>query len=185
MRIGIDLDDVISDLLSELIDFYNKKYDDVAVREDIFTWDFFPKEIHENFASSGGYKNLKLIPEAKELLAFLNSIGEVSIITIRNEEYREETVKWLEENLHGLYKKENLYLTSGNKIEVCKKIGIQLLIDDSLRFTKQVADKGIYAILFDNRTPMFRNAEEHPKVYKAKSIEEVKKYVLMIKDIFD
>lgn len=184
LNIGIDLDDVIADLISGLIDSYNNKYHVKITREDIHGWDFFPQELYEEFRSNGGYKRLGLIPNARNLLSWLRRIGKVSIITWRSRDYREDTFFWLEKNLNGLYKRENVHFAGGSKLDLCRELRINLLIDDSVKHTKQVVENlGIYAILCNNGTPMYRNTEEHPRIYKAENIDEVKKYVLEVKSI--
>lgn len=184
MNIAVDLDDFLADLISELINVYNRKYNTNATKEDVCNWGFFLPEIHEEFKTSGGYRRLKSAPGAKDIISWLRTIGQVSIITIRSDDYRQDTYKWLEEKLPGLYEPENVHFTNGPKLDACQELGIELLIDDSVNHTRQVAENlGIYTILYNNGTPMFRNAEKHPKIYQAKNMDEVKKYVLEIKSI--
>lgn len=185
MKIGIDLDDVIVDFIGGLINYFNKKYHTNILREDIPNWNFFSTELYEEFKLSGGYRKLKLIPGAKEFFFWLKSIGEVSIITIRSEEYKQDTHALLEETIKELYEPGEVYLTNAKpKLDLCRKLDIHLLIDDSIIQTREVAEKlGIFAILYNNGTQMFGNAKKHPWVYQARNMDEVKKYVLEIKSI--
>ncbi|HIE44053.1 MAG TPA: hypothetical protein EYP78_04575, partial [Candidatus Omnitrophica bacterium] len=170
--------------LGELVSFSNKRFNATATRKDIHDWSFFPPELHYEFRHSGGYRRSRLLPGAKDFLSWLRSIVQVSIVTIRAEEYKPDTFEWLEENIPGLYEPENVHFTGGSKLDTYRRLGVALLIDDSVRHTKEVAENfGIYAILYNNGTPMFKNAENHPRIYKAENLDEVRRYVVEIKSL--
>lgn len=183
MNIGIDLDDVVFDLIGELLRIYNKKYKTNASRSMIQGWDFFPIEIYEEFKKSDGYKRLNLISNSKGFLYWARNIGNLFVVTTRSEEYREDTYRSLKEKLPEVFEQERIHFTPGSKLQVCKDLNIHLLIDDSIVHTKEAAENGIYAILYNNGTAMFEKFEIHPKIYKANNMEETKKCVLIVKSI--
>jgi len=181
LKIGLDLDDVITDLIGELLRIHNKKYKPKAERKDIQDWSFFTPEVQEEFWQGDGLKVLPLLPKAKDLVSWLRSRGELSIITMRSPEHREATLEWLVNNMPGLYESEKIYFTGGSKLSVCQQLGLQLLIDDSINHTRQVAEElGIYAIMYNNGTSIYQNASPHPLIYKAENIEQAKERVLDI-----
>lgn len=168
MRIGIDIDNVISNFSEELLNEYmlhDKKLNNTGiinenakfVRFGMFDWtedeekEFYQTNI-ERIA-----KNLKTIKDSKLIIDKLKEDGnEIYIITGRdNGEYpnpREMTINWLKEN--DIYY-DKLILTDTYddhaKTLECLKYGIEIMIDDSPRILSDVKKSGIRTLLFDSR----------------------------------
>lgn len=168
MRIGIDIDNVISNFTEELLNEYmmhDKKLNNKGiinenakfVRFGMFDWtedeekEFYQTNI-ERIA-----KNLKTIKDSKLIIDKLKEDGnEIYIITGRdNGEYpnpREMTINWLKEN--DIYY-DKLILTDTYddhaKTLECLKYGIEIMIDDSPRILSDVKKSGIKTLLFDSR----------------------------------
>lgn len=168
MRIGIDIDNVISNFTEELLNEYmmhDKKLNNKGiinenakfVRFGMFDWtedeekEFYQTNI-ERIA-----KNLKTIKDSKLIIDKLKEDGnEIYIITGRdNGEYpnpREMTINWLKEN--DIYY-DKLILTDTYddhaKTLECLKHGIEIMIDDSPRILSDVKKSGIKTLLFDSR----------------------------------
>lgn len=188
MRIGIDIDNVISNFNEMLLETYlihdkelrntgiinpNAKY----IRTGMFDWSneeelSFYKDNIEGIA-----KKLKVKEKAKEYIDRLHSDGHlIYIITGRdNGEYSEPynmTKKWLDEN--NIYY-DNLILTDAYDIHAksleCLKNDIDIMIDDSVRICSDLITSGITTILMD--TPYNRKIN----IKRVKNLEEFYEFV--------
>ncbi len=188
MRIGIDIDNVISNFNEMLLETYlihdkelrntgiinpNAKY----IRTGMFDWSneeelSFYKDNIEGIA-----KKLKVKEKAKEYIDRLHSDGHlIYIITGRdNGEYSEPynmTKKWLDEN--NIYY-DNLILTDAYDMHAksleCLKNDIDIMIDDSVRICSDLITSGITTILMD--TPYNRKIN----IKRVKNWEEFYEFV--------
>lgn len=193
MRIGIDIDNVISNFDEMLLETYlihdkelrntgiinpNAKY----IRTGMFDWSneeelSFYKDNIEGIA-----KKLKVKEKAKEYIDRLHNDGHlIYIITGRdNGEYSEPynmTKKWLDEN--NIYY-DNLILTDAYDIHAksleCLKNDIDIMIDDSVRICSDLITSGITTILMD--TPYNRKIN----IKRVKNWEEFYEFVSSYKE---
>ena len=188
MKIGIDIDNVISNFNDTLLTEYllhdkelrnsgiiNKEAD--YIRKGMFDWNedeeinFYKNNI-ERIA-----KKLGVIEGAKEYIDKLHDDGHIiCIITGRNNgEYTEPynmTKKWLEDN--NIYY-DNLILTDAYdkcaKTKQCLKHNIDIMIDDSVHICSDCIENGITTILMD--TPYNR----YSNIQRVKSWKEFYRYV--------
>lgn len=166
MRIGIDIDNVISNFNEKLLKEYllqDKKYrntgivnNEVYIRKGMFDWS---KEEEESFYLNNIERivsNLEVIDGAKDTIDKLRQEGhEIYIISGRNNgEYSDPitiTKDWLYKH-HIFY--DQLILTNAyfehEKTEVCLKNNIQILIDDSVRTCSDAQKYHITTLLMDN-----------------------------------
>ncbi len=188
MRIGIDIDNVISNFNDVLLNEYllhdknlrnagiiNKNAD--YIRKGMFDWN---EDEETNF-----YKNnierivrkLGVIEGAKEYIDKLHNDGHIIyIITGRdNGEYQEPysmTKSWLDDN-HIYY--DYLILTDAYdkhaKTLKCLEKNIDIMIDDSVRICSDCIENGIETILMD--TPY----NKYSNIKRVKNWEEFYKYV--------
>lgn len=193
MRIGIDIDNVISNFDEMLLETYlihdkelrntgiinpNAKY----IRTGMFDWSneeefSFYKDNIECIA-----KKLKVKEKAKEYIDRLHNDGHlIYIITGRdNGEYSEPynmTKKWLDEN--NIYY-DNLILTDAYDMHAksleCLKNDIDIMIDDSVRICSDLITSGITTILMD--TPYNRKIN----IKRVKNWEEFYEFVSSYKE---
>ena len=188
MKIGIDIDNVISNFNDTLLTEYllhdkelrnsgiiNKNAD--YIRKGMFDWNeneetnFYKNNI-ERIA-----KKLGVIECAKEYIDKLHDDGHIiCIITGRdNGEYTEPynmTKKWLEDN--NIYY-DNLILTDAYdksaKTKQCLEHNIDIMIDDSVRICSDCIENGITTILMD--TPY----NKYSNIQRVKSWKEFYRYV--------
>lgn len=188
MKIGIDIDNVISNFNDTLLNEYllhdkkirnsgviNKNAD--YIRKGMFDWNedeetnFYKNNI-ERIA-----KKLGVIEGAKEYIDKLHDDGHIiCIITGRdNGEYTEPynmTKKWLEDN--NIYY-DNLILTDAYdkhaKTKECLEHNIDIMIDDSVRICNDCIENGITTVLMD--TPYNKSSN----IQRVKSWEEFYRYV--------
>lgn len=193
MRIGIDIDNVISNFDEMLLETYlihdkelrntgiinpNAKY----IRTGMFDWSneeelSFYRDNIECIA-----KKLKVKEKAKEYIDRLHNDGHfIYIITGRdNGEYSEPynmTKKWLDEN--NIYY-DNLILTDAYDMHAksleCLKNDIDIMIDDSVRICSDLITSGITTILMD--TPYNRKIN----IKRVKNWEEFYEFVYSNKE---
>ena len=193
MRIGIDIDNVISNFNDTLLNEYllhdkkirnsgviNKNAD--YIRKGMFDWNedeetnFYKNNI-ERIA-----KKLGVIEGAKEYIDKLHDDGHViCIITGRNNgEYKDPynmTKKWLEDN--NIYY-DNLILTDAYdkhaKTKECLEHNIDIMIDDSVRICSDCIENGITTILMDTPYNKYSNMQ------RVKSWKEFYKYISNYKE---
>ena len=183
MRIGVDIDNVLSNFNDVLLNKYiehdksiNGKgivNQDVDIR-DMFNWnkeyeEKFYKENIEYFASL-----FEPIEECSKYVKLLKEEGNtIYIISGRdNGEYSNPykmTIDWLKK-YDIVYDK--LFLVdaynSHSKTEICLEYNIDVMIDDSKRMCKDIKDNGIRALLMD--TPYNRDTNEFERVNSWKEI---------------
>ena len=159
MKIGIDLDGVVFDsekeyrVYSELYDLIdlkqNSKLDNRELKfQDRFKWS--QKDI-DNFVikyQKQIMEEANFMPGAKRILKLLKEEGHTLIlITARgglNEENITISKKILKENKMDIFDK--YYWAIKNKEEICIKENIDIMIDDSDKNCKLIADKKIKVI---------------------------------------
>lgn len=188
MKIGIDIDNVISNFNDTLLTEYllhdkelrnsgiiNKNAD--YIRKGMFDWNedeetSFYKNNIERIA-----KKLGVIEGAKEYIGKLHDDGYIiCIITGRdNGEYKEPynmTKKWLVDN--NIYY-DDLILPDAYdkhaKTKQCLEHNIDIMIDDSVRICSDCIENGITTILMD--TPY----NKYSNIQRVKSWEEFYRYV--------
>lgn len=170
MKIGIDIDNVISDMASSMYEEYLKHDKELRntgivdanarIRFGMFDWS---KEEEEEFYYSNIERiatNFKLIPKSKETIDKLKKEGnEIYIITGRdNGEYSDPwnmTVEWLKK--HEIHY-DKLILTNVHdkhaKTIECKKHGVDIMIDDNISICLDAKENGIKVLAMNTRTNM-------------------------------
>lgn len=185
MRIGIDIDNVISNFDTVLFDEFLKHDKELRnigvvnpnlyITNGMFDWtleelDCFYQANIERIA-----QNLDVIDEAKEMIQRLKDGGNtIIIITSRdNGDYThpyEMTYEWL--NKKGIVFDELILVhTPLEKVEVVQDKSIDIMIDDSIKVCVGLIKVGIPAILMD--TPYNRNID----VLRAKDWKEIYEYI--------
>jgi 5'-nucleotidase len=112
LRILIDQDAILADLLADWLALYNSKFDDALTKSDIHSWDVHKyvkpecgTAVYALPSAPGLYRNLKPIPGA---LAAVNSLlddgHKVAIVTAHSEhpENTTEKMQWIYEHLPRL-----------------------------------------------------------------------------------
>lgn len=188
MRLGIDIDNVISNFNDTLLNEYllhDKELRNTGIvnkqakyiRNGMFDWTddedkLFYKNNIERIA-----KKLGVIDGAKEYIDKLHKAGHfIFIITGRdNGEYTDPynmTREWLDKN--NIYY-DKLILTDAydNKAKTlkCKEYNIDIMLDDSIRICSDCINSGIEAVLMN--TPYNRFAD----IFRVNSWEEFYEYV--------
>jgi 5'(3')-deoxyribonucleotidase len=149
MKIGIDLDEVLVDFLPALLKYHNATYGTSLTREDFFTyhyWDIWGGTVEEaikkvcDFHQTPYFKDLKPIAGTQEAIKRLKEGNELFIITSRQESIASATKAWIAEYFPDAFSDvflTNQYSLSGDKKtkkEYCELLGIEVLIEDQLKY---------------------------------------------------
>ena len=192
MRIGVDIDNVLSNFNDELLKeflIHDKQLrnngiinKELYITRGMFDWS---KEEIDNFYYSNIEriaKNLNAIDKAPGYIKKLRKNGyEIYIISGRdNGEYSDPynmTANWLEK--HNI-EYDKLILTNGyntlEKVNICIENNISIMIDDSTRVYSEMVKNGITALLMD--TPYSRTIKDVKRVY---NWEEIYNFIINFK----
>ncbi len=162
-RIGIDVDDVLADFHTALMNYYNAKYNGSLKPEDFKTYQFNEvwggtleeaiKRVND-FHHSPFFKQIVPIQNSVDAVKLLSRQNTLFVITSRPEFTRKETARWLneffEDRFFGISYSSNHYSKAGgkDKSQICRDLGISILVDDSLDYIKQCSSEGIKGVLF-------------------------------------
>ena len=178
MRIGIDIDNVLSNFNEVLLESYIKHDKEINgtgivnknfyIRE-MFDWD---KDYEEKFYKSNIEYFASMFEPIKDCSKIIKKLKEegntIYIISGRdNGEYMDPykmTIEWLKKYDIGY---DKLFLVdaynSHSKTEICLEYNVDVMIDDSKRMCKDLKENGIRALLMD--TPYNKDTNEFERVY--------------------
>ena len=186
MKIGIDIDEVISEFVRPYLEYHNKKFKTHFVFENIskhLFWENLGLKQEEILSFFRDFKtnhikikNLPFLPNAKRTIKIISKDNSIFIITSRHQEIIDETKQFLKKH----FSKMNFTLIhSGDiygkgkksKADICKEKGIDILIEDSLDFSLQCANKEIKVLLFDK--PWNQSNKLSKNIIRVKSWKEI------------
>jgi len=164
-KIAIDIDDVLADFHTALLNWHNDNYGTSLRTEDIKTYFFnqvWGGTIEETIKKVNNFHNSvysqKIIPIIYSVssIDILSKENELFVVTSRASFLEKETKIWLDKffqnKFSGIFHSSNHYTqveNSGkNKLEICRELNASVLIDDSLDYIKQCASTNIKGILF-------------------------------------
>ena len=165
MKIGVDMDEVIVDYIGGFLEDYNELNGADVKLEDILSYnlwenDFFgwgkedTLEAVGEFNDSNGLGRLRLMDGVEEGLQKLAKGNEFYLITSRLEELRDRTEdylsrKKLREMFSGIYFTSEFSDERVRKVDVGKRLGLDLMIDDNKRYAQEFVEEGIRCLLYD------------------------------------
>lgn len=116
----------------------------------------FPFQVEAFFRSDKFKAEIEPVPMALEVLSRMKQVYSLHIVTARQHIVEDATRAWLHRHYPNIFDDihfGNHYSTTGksrSKAEMCKAIGAQVLIDDSLIYATQCSLAGISVVLFGN-----------------------------------
>jgi len=125
--LAVDIDEVLSSLLSEIIRWHNEKYKSAYKVDDFFSYDYWNVwggtrqqaiEKVDNFAKSGGFAKLPVIEGSQEAIKKLKNKYKIFSVTSRRNDFKDDTYKWIERNFPDCFEEVlfgNHYDLSGDK----------------------------------------------------------------------
>lgn len=162
MRIGIDVDEVITETI-DAVKNYIKLYDTTGEvsshMQEFMHGDLSNPNIRKFFENYSKlfFTEAKLKKDADRVINKLfNEKNEIYIITARGE----NTFKGSEKITEDYLKKHSILFTkifwdASDKAKICKENKIDVLIDDSVKHCINLAENGLNAILFTTEVNKF------------------------------
>lgn len=191
MRIGIDIDNVISNFNDALLKEYLKHDKDlrntgiinenpIYVRKGMFDWSeeeeiSFYKENIERIV-----ENLKPLEDVEEIINKLKTEGhEIYIISARDiDDYKnpeEITINWLKRyNIN--YDKLILRTKKHSKLIECQENKIDIMIDDNYKICEELYENGINVIHMKTRYPQ-HNALSNEEIISFSKWKQIYNYI--------
>lgn len=161
--IAIDMDDVIVDHYEEVVKFHNERYGTAHTLTDYTTdhWSQVWGTNHEEterrareFASIGVHGR-KIKPGAIPAIRTLHGSYDLVIVTVRRKVNVKPTTEWLAKYFPDIFKEVHFLPiweedTKQTKADICRELGADYLIDDSLKHCTIAAESGLPVLLFGN-----------------------------------
>ncbi len=187
MKIGLDFDDVITEFTDSLMKFYHKKYGKKVIKDQIKQWNWglywgisreeATRRVDE-FHETHKVEDILPLDKAIDSINELMERHDVLIITGKPVRFKHRVEEWLQ---HYLGKKLEVIHAgewhkgqAATKAEICKELGVKVLLEDSGETALDCANSGIKVLLFD---------KPWNKQFKHKNIQRVKNWEEAIKDI--
>ena len=156
-NIGIDLDQVVFDIMGEILDIYNEITGENLTKDkwtkylfrDVVSYEK-EREIFDIMYERGGLRDMRVIPHARESLEKLSENHKIIIVTSRHPNRVEDTFASLEENqipYHDIVFKRY-------KEEVARAYNFEWFVEDNLNYALDIS-RVCACYLFDlpyNRT---------------------------------
>lgn len=170
MKIAVDADEVIVQLLKSACKFYNEEYKERGgevkpsdFKKFSFAYALGTTEEEEfNFMTaymdSGCLDSLELIEGAKKGLELLAEENELVLVTARRDSAEEKTRAYFERELPGVFTK--IYLYPEPKDVLCRELGVGVIIEDSVS-ALGYAERGMDVLLLDR---LWNGGIEHPNL---------------------
>jgi uncharacterized HAD superfamily protein len=165
MKIGIDLDDTLSNSREKMIEFHNKIYGTHFKLADIKTYNLWEdwggtlettiEELEKFHHAKYGDKIMPL-EGAKEVLTKLKKNNELYVITARANDVKKITEDWINKYFPNIFSK--IYFTNEfphgvaeiTKKKICDTLDIDIFIEDNLEFALECAEPNRKVFLIDH-----------------------------------
>lgn len=170
MRIAIDVDSVLADIIPPILEKLNKIYNKTLQPEDITRWDFpvngksIGFYIKSALADPAFVLNLPEIEDARSVMTSLYGKNTLILATGRPNYCKRSTLAWLDGRF--LY---HQIIFSAEK--TTQNLNCDLLIDDSLGYMKRFLDSGGRGILIDK--PWNQGELDKNLCFRVSSWEEI------------
>ena len=164
MKIAIDVDEILANLVDSVITFHNETYNTSLTRDTFRSYQFHEnwggtqleaiEKMHE-FFQTPYFPNVQPMPGAVEAIKKLKEDHQLYVVTSRQAVITKETHEWVEKHFPKMF--ESIYLTNSwgltgpkrTKKDVCQEIGAQIFIDDSLDYALECAELEIPVLMLD------------------------------------
>ena len=182
MKIGIDLDEVLADLLPALIEYHNATYGTSLVREQFQSYRFWEtwggtreeaiKKVYD-FHETPYFRNICPVAGSQEAIAILNQNHDLLIVTSRPFDFAEATREWIAQHFPNGFSDvffANHYSQNGpstTKKQICDSVGVDILIEDSIEYALECLNPKRRVLLLD--CPWNRSFGFHQGIYRVNS----------------
>ncbi len=191
MKIGVDLDDTLSETRQLILKFHNDTYGTSLEMKDIKSYNFWEVwggtraeaiQKIEDFFKTSYFSDIEPKEGAKDVLKKLKKNNELYVITARGDNMKKETEEWVEKYFPRIF--SGIYLTNKfsddgkgtTKEKVCDKLGIDIFIEDDIENVLECARQNSRKIyLFDY--PWNQDDKLPKNVIRIHSWKEIEKLV--------
>ena len=162
MKIGVDVDNVLAEFTESFLQFHNAAYgtslrieecDDFWFRNN-FGWTR-EEELEKicEFYKSTEFRCMDPVDFSVEGVSELKRHHELVVVTARHKEVMNETTGWVGRYFPSMFSEVHFAHSYGNgsKSEDCRRLGVDVLIEDSLENARDFALAGGEALLLDQR----------------------------------
>lgn len=164
-KIGVDLDDILLDIIGGLFSWHNRLYGTSNKKEDVrpfelsSSWGCTKEEAVSRvlaFYQTNEHAECLPIPGSLEAMNTFSQSHELVIITSKPANLETMTHAWVERHFPNVF--QGIYFTSSfitpehqqiKKSELCRELGIEIFIDDSIGNVLDVATVCERVFLFD------------------------------------
>ena len=163
LKIGIDCDEPLADFGAHLCPWMNATYGTDYKKSDMFSyrlWDIWKCSKEEAVRRIEHFykEDVENVPPAEGSVAAVDSLSkdhELLVITSRFNQAIPKTIPWI--NKHYPNKFSEIIFTKNTtadskgktKAQICKELGVDILIEDFLEYSLECNKLGIPVILFD------------------------------------
>ena len=176
MKIGVDCDEILAELIAELNVYYNSTYRTNFKIEDYKTyrvediWGVTREraiQIVNDFFNSEYYQKIKPVPDSQKGVLNLFEKHELILITSRPTHTKEKTHEWINKHFPKVF--SDLHFTDDwpnhelgtRKAVICQDLNVDILIEDSLEKSILCANNGTKVILFNRPWNQHDNLPEN------------------------
>ena len=165
---AVDIDEVLADFVNTFLTYHNSLYGSSLRKDQVNSYEFWElwditkeeaiRRVYE-FYKTPQFLNLPTIPGAKEGARSLARKHRLVVITSRPYDIYKDTNSWLEKNFSrcfsGRYftnqwaKADSKYNNHRKKSDICKKLHVDTIIEDSLECALDCASFVKNVILLD------------------------------------
>jgi len=184
MKIGIDIDEVVVEFVKGYIKILEKNGISAEYNKthSYNFWDCYPitREEAINFANelydSEHFENMVLIEGAFGAINFLEKNNEIFFITSRPLSIKQKTLDFVKKHFPNskieiVFSGDFHKINGKTKAEICKELGISVLIEDNKDYALDCAKKGTKVFLMSK--PWNKNYESHENLIKVTSWDEI------------
>jgi uncharacterized HAD superfamily protein len=189
MIIGIDIDEVLSEMIEHFLEYNNRIYGTKYKKEDMFDYNIENVmklteaqvlQIFVQFHDSPEFHAIRTKEGSEDAISRLAKKHELHVITARTNDIKEDTHKWLEKNFPEAFKHVHFANDRWNtgtqtKDELCNDLKIQIMVEDNFNFAKKIAARGIKVLLMDGPWNQIETLPEN--VIRVKNWKEAEKII--------
>lgn len=192
--VGIDIDDTLAVSAPMVIAHSNSTWHTSLSVDDYHEdwakmWGVDYAEVTrraDEYFNSGVVREYNPMPSAEKVLRTLKNQYTLISVTARNDTTKDDTYSWIKSHFNDVFSKEDIYFTGAwNKIDehsvhhtkgqICKELGVDILIDDQLKHCLSASELGITSLLFGEYN--WNKADVLPSnVIRVRNWTEVLKY---------
>ena len=165
-HLGVDIDGVIADFATPYVAYHNERYGTNYSLNDIYAhdlWVVFNLPLEEfiadirRFFGSNHFYQIQPFPEVVPIVRSLAQEHQLCVVTSRFFEFLERTRSFIGhyfdgcfQAIHCTYSTDNsTYQHGTGKGDLCKRLGVDLLVDDCVANVHDAVQHGVQAVLVE------------------------------------